>query len=252
MGEYLNQKDLLTKIKENINRLEQGEMTLNEMNEHLRLVRDLYERTIMIRYKSLESLANNSDVEITQVVEPTIQPEGTTAQVENEETELETKTSEPTQEESFDFGFEFSEDELKTEVDLSNQTEQIKVEYVEEPISEAQEDVISVSNDAPTHENVSGFYQRLVQAGKNQATQLGFSPLSALNGSFGLNEKLLFINELFDGSSESFSESIKLLDNQENLEQAAACMDEFSVKYNWDEGSEAVADFVTKLSKRFV
>ena len=76
-------------------------------------------------------------------------------------------------------------------------------------------------------------------------------PLETLIGSFSLNEKLQFINELFDGSSDAFSTATKKLDAFETMSQAREQISEFSSTYNWDLESEIVEDFIFKICRRY-
>lgn len=76
-------------------------------------------------------------------------------------------------------------------------------------------------------------------------------PLETLIGSFSLNEKLQFINELFDGSSDAFSTATKKLDAFETMSQAREQISQFSSTYNWDLESEIVEDFIFKICRRY-
>ncbi len=87
--------------------------------------------------------------------------------------------------------------------------------------------------------------------GSNLASQFGVSKIESLIGSFGLNERLQFINELFDGSSESFSNAIKELDQQMGSEAAKSKVAEFAVENNWDVDSETVEEFMQKIVRRY-
>ncbi len=83
------------------------------------------------------------------------------------------------------------------------------------------------------------------------ASQFGLVKLDSLLGSFGLNERLQFINELFDGSSEAFSIAIKNLDQQPSSEHARSKVAECAVENNWDVESETVAEFMQKIIRRY-
>ena len=82
-------------------------------------------------------------------------------------------------------------------------------------------------------------------------SQFGLVKLDSLLGSFGLNERLQFINELFDGSSEGFSNAIKHLDKQPSFEQARSKVAEYAVENNWDVESETVVEFMQKIIRRY-
>ncbi|MEN9743614.1 MAG: hypothetical protein RLZZ65_1419 [Bacteroidota bacterium] len=75
-------------------------------------------------------------------------------------------------------------------------------------------------------------------------------PLDTLAGAFTLNEKLQFINELFDGSSDDFSSSVKQLDQLANMDAARNMLAELSTTFNWDTESEIVEDFLYKICRR--
>ncbi|MEN9973099.1 MAG: hypothetical protein RIS20_1446 [Bacteroidota bacterium] len=76
-------------------------------------------------------------------------------------------------------------------------------------------------------------------------------PLETLIGSFSLNEKLQFINELFDGSSDAFSSATKKLDACENMSIAREQLSDYASSYNWDLESEIVEDFIFKICRRY-
>jgi hypothetical protein len=75
-------------------------------------------------------------------------------------------------------------------------------------------------------------------------------PLESLIGAFTLNEKLQFINELFDGSSDDFSTNIKQLDQLASMDAARNMLAELSQTFNWDTESEIVEDFIYKICRR--
>lgn len=75
-------------------------------------------------------------------------------------------------------------------------------------------------------------------------------PLETLAGAFTLNEKLQFINELFDGSSDDFSASVKQLDQLASMDAARNMLAELSQTFNWDTESEIVEDFLYKICRR--
>jgi hypothetical protein len=77
------------------------------------------------------------------------------------------------------------------------------------------------------------------------------SRLDTLIGSFGLNERLQFINELFEGSSEAFSEAIKTIDSLSGQHEALSRASSLATQYKWDKDSETVEDFVLKIKRRY-
>ena len=75
--------------------------------------------------------------------------------------------------------------------------------------------------------------------------------LETLIGSFTLNERLQFINELFDGSSDLFSSAIKRLDALDNRDSARSVIAEYAAENNWDLDGEVVEDFMLKICSRY-
>lgn len=98
---------------------------------------------------------------------------------------------------------------------------------------------------------ITVFINKYNTIGSNLASQFGVSKIESLIGSFGLNERLQFINELFDGSSESFSNAIKELDQQMGSEAAKSKVAEFAVENNWDVDSDTVEEFMQKIVRRY-
>ncbi len=76
-------------------------------------------------------------------------------------------------------------------------------------------------------------------------------PLESLIGAFTLNEKLQFINELFDGSSDEFSSNVKQLDQLASMDAARNMIAELADTFNWDTESEIVEDFMYKICRRY-
>lgn len=133
----------------------------------------------------------------------------------------------------------------------------IEQEEIEEPQSEPvyfQEESVEK---APVYSNNTAvassiFVHKFNQVSSDLASsQFGLVKLDSLLGSFGLNERLQFINELFDGSSEGFSNAIKHLDQQASAEQAKTKVAEYAVENNWDVESETVVEFMQKIVRRY-
>ena len=76
-------------------------------------------------------------------------------------------------------------------------------------------------------------------------------PLDTLIGSFSLNEKLQLINELFGGSSDEFSSSIKRLDAQGDLTSARSILAQMAENQSWDLESETTEEFILKICRRY-
>jgi hypothetical protein len=92
---------------------------------------------------------------------------------------------------------------------------------------------------------------KLKSVERNLRINYSIVPLETLIGSFTLNERLQFINELFEGSSDAFSSAIKKLDVLDDLDSARNVVAQFAENNNWDLDSEIVEDFLVKICRRY-
>lgn len=102
----------------------------------------------------------------------------------------------------------------------------------------------------PTEEGNAAFVKRFTPTDSSLSAQLNMNRLDTLIGSFGLNERLNFINGLFGGSSEAFSEAVKELDAQHSKDEALIKASAYAAQYAWDLDDETVEEFVIKLKRR--
>ena len=75
--------------------------------------------------------------------------------------------------------------------------------------------------------------------------------LDTLVGSFGLNQKMRYINDLFNGSSDLFSDAIKNIDSKSTLEESKKVISSLSLKYNWDLESTIVIEFIDFVNRKY-
>ncbi len=130
-------------------------------------------------------------------------------------------------------------------------------------VIENQEENLNVTTDEPITNESNPIAQSHLSTGDSgtenklksieQSIRINYSivPLETLVGSFTLNERLQFINELFEGSSDSFSTAVKKLDALDGLDSARTVVGEFASTNNWDLESEIVEDFLVKICRRY-
>jgi len=132
-------------------------------------------------------------------------------------------------------------------------------EHMEEEVAsvEIQESAVSAEpqanflDDITNPESTSINSAWILQIEQTIRSDRSVFPLETLIGSFSLNEKLQFINELYDGSSDAFSSATKKLDTCQNMGEAREQLSDFSSTYNWDLESEIVEDFIFKICRRY-
>ena len=122
---------------------------------------------------------------------------------------------------------------------------------IQTPVIEEQKEEQVGQFSSFSYGDLAVFIHKYNQVDSNIASQFGVTKIQSLIGSFGINERLQFINELFDGSSEDFSNAIKTLDQQISSENARTKVAEFAVSNNWDVESETVSEFMQKIIRRY-
>jgi|GEM_PF-1309545 len=134
--------------------------------------------------------------------------------------------------------------------------ETVEFESEEHSVSEEEIAVEShneqVITEAPADIQTSiKFIQKFRETPLDMVVQLRMTKLDKLVGSFGLNERIQFINELFKGSGEDFSNAISELDGLTDIDNALMRTSVFAADFKWDLESSTVNDFVWKLKRRY-
>jgi phosphohistidine swiveling domain-containing protein len=288
-------KSKVNELVEGVTKIENGTISLTELEITVDVARDLYEKLLIIRHKVYEQsilekpsydfslmdeVEDSSDI-ISET--PSNGEENTVIEMELSEPETETLSSNtvyfsenqaPIEESLFDSEpsvldihsdlieneSEFVSPEVNSEINTTDsvehsEEEEIVVEQlvedtiVNEYSFENPADLIAENNSSQTP---SDWLVKLKAMEDQASADFAMSKLDTLIGSFGLNERLQFINELFDGSSEAFSEAVKLLDVRTGMDSAREKIAEFAEANNWnDADSETVGDFVAKIKRRY-
>ena len=288
-------KELLDKLNGLVHSLENGELSLDELNELEAVTRTLHERSIILRYKAFESsvLGKEETTDTEEVPAEDVESEEETtsdAPAEalavsdgSQETEAESDP-EPEEEPAFDFAI-FDQEETPTEEEETSEPEPEPIAETPEPVVEPEpvpeptqapepvvetveatvetpeveaepeveedEEPASVPPPVPAASTGNSFLDRFAQQDNSVAGRFSAGPLDSLIGAFGLNERLRFINDLFDGSSEKFSDAIKALDAQSDLDSAKAKAAGYAEENEWDPEEEVVAEFMNYLNRRY-
>jgi hypothetical protein len=274
-------KTILGHLHSGVEKLESGHLSPEEMELLVEDAKELYERMIILRYKIYETnvlgvqapviSASLRQPEIETPIdlfgsidEPASEPEFevTFASGESEERneevfydkneeqleEEEEATEEATAEEEDEATEEATaeEEEEANEEEMSEEVAEVEAE-LEEPAEETT--AAQTANWEPEFSGDQPIWMAEMEA--NILDNRSVFPLESLIGAFTLNEKLQFINELFDGSSDEFSSNIKQLDQLASMDAARNMLTELSQTFNWDTESEIVEDFIYKICRRY-
>jgi hypothetical protein len=241
-------------VRNLIFKLKEGKLTQEELEALVTNTRELYERSVVLQYKAFEekvfgTIERPEPTEREELVEtlradaPEVAPEPTP------EPEI-IKEEQP----AFDFSlFEEPIAEPELEVDEPVVEEHISVSHSvneEGPVTSEtvtiEETSLSVDHEALS--TIMTYLNR--ELDKHTAGHL-MPKLESLVGSFGLNERLQFINELFNGSSEDFAMAVSELDGVVSYTDALAVFAQMSLNRGWSADSETVLDFLTKVKRRY-
>lgn len=264
MSAHHTHQEITKRLREISDQLSNGDLSEEELKEFETLSRRLYERAIVLNYKAKEAHVYSTSVS-NEIVEdePTKTEEEVNKEesrpVQKEESEVTEKMTEDSGEIAFDFSSGSDEETTSTasqneqeevieteEQEPANNLESAKEEKTEEP------EVATESAEPVQEEKISSFFERFTKVHDDSLmSKLGASKLDTLQGAIGLNDKMQFISELFDGSSDLFNEAIEKLDTQQNNEKARLYLSEIAVKQNWEAEDPLVEEFVRILDRRY-
>jgi hypothetical protein len=271
-------KTILGHLQTGVEKLESGALSPEDMELLVEDAKELYERMVILRYKIYETnvlgvqepviSASIRQTEIETPIdlfgsidEPTITPEP--------EFEVTFANGEADTQEEEIVNEEWQEEEEVEEIEESIQTfEEPIQEEVEESILEEEEIEEPIQEEAVANQENISFEEEteaptpwepqfsadqpiwMAEMEANIRDSRSVFPLESLIGAFTLNEKLQFINELFEGSSDDFSTNIKQLDQLGSMDAARNMLAELAQTFNWDTESEIVEDFIYKICRR--
>lgn len=234
--EYKSIAEIVKRLSADIERLENGNMSVEELEGVLDDVRALHERIAILQYLAVQP-----------------QPQ----------TKAKAKTN------SFSFGVDQNMlDSLREPTNQTNLLDAIeqenlpeedsndspieKNEIKQEPIKE--EPVISEEKKAEVLKeegksiNDSFSNQQEVES---LAQKLGKKPITDLSEAIGLNQKFLFMNDLFEGENNLYKEAIKTLNSFSSYFEADEYINVLSSRHSWDSTSRTVKDFIELVERRY-
>ena len=280
-------KTILGHLQNGVEKLESGHLSPEDMELLVEDAKELYERMVILRYKIYETnvlgvkeaviSASIRQTEIETPIdlfgsidEPTPAPAFEVTFANDEPSESTIGDEEATLEEDL-FEEEVIEEEASEEETIeqelieeetivenlfeeveeeASEEETIEQELIEEEtIEEVVTEQAAPSSWEPEFSGDQPIWMAEMEA--NIRDNRSVFPLESLIGAFTLNEKLQFINELFDGSSDDFSSNVKQLDQLASIDAARNMIAELADTFSWDKESEIVEDFIYKICRRY-
>jgi hypothetical protein len=136
--------------------------------------------------------------------------------------------------------------------------EQAKEEKTEKPSrKKTMNDVNHRFEDKPTIADRFGSEESIHRqiasktSSKTIADKLHRNPISDLKSAIGINEKFLFVNQLFEGNLQQYSASLEKINSSNDLATARQIAADLAGQMNWDDNNEHVKNFMELLERRF-
>ncbi|MFH0866773.1 MAG: hypothetical protein V1904_11300 [Bacteroidota bacterium] len=87
---------------------------------------------------------------------------------------------------------------------------------------------------------------------KSIASKLQKNPIKDMKTAIGINEKFMFINELFEGSLQKYNENINSLNSQKSKTDALKLMELLKNEYSWKADSDAYTALAELVLRRYL
>ena len=271
MSKFDTKEDLLVSVQLLFNNMKIGKLSEEDMETLVSSTRELYERALILRYKAYENkiYGDNAVVENDIIIpEPVkehliVEPEIPVMEAIIEPTTVEVKEPETP---SFDMSFSlFDQLEEPNDTKVEEETP-VSESAFQEPLPEEDSFVANESVESvevvqsavieevqpvviETHSAPKDLFDKMLD--QNKSLGLMFTKIDSLQGAFGLNEKLQIIRELFNGSSEAFTQAIQIFDMQPDFTHAKTILSNFTLEYSWELDTPIVIEFVQKIARRY-
>lgn len=242
-SDYKNLKDLTKSLSIGIDKLESGNLDSNELTSLLEDSRTLHERITVLQY-----LAFEKDVKVKEIKKLKKEPK----------------------KQQGNFELNFGSPEIVDEVIVEKEGELIQenieeldedihpnqtnlLDAIEEHVDEEEEAEPPIDN--VVQENSSSINDKFASDApeKTLADKLSRQPIKDLKAAIGLNQKFLFMNDLFEGDNEIFHDAINKINSCNTLDEAIEHIDGNLVSaYSWDKESNSVLNFMDLVERRFM
>ena len=272
-------KSVLKSIENHLTALEQGTLDAEGLEAFVNQTRSLYEQAVVLQYKAYEqqvfgTIVDEKNAVYTEmkaevVVEETFVPEPVGSEESSEmpiqfeppvaefEAHVPTEASpvvEFISQPTLDFGLPLEEEKTVDQEELTSSRLDHLTAHVQTVSEDFEETTLEVVQEyAAPSTSVSGgtlLHAKFGVIDELFFKRIGHTRLTALQQSFPLNDRMLFIRELFQGSGEKFSEALTHLDTAAGYSEALEVAAGYANAFNWDLESSTVNGFVNMIKRR--
>ncbi len=82
------------------------------------------------------------------------------------------------------------------------------------------------------------------------AQRLQNNPIDDLRSAIGVNDKALYVQELFNGDLSGYDDAVRFLNDCTELQQAEDFINELKVKHDWSEKQELAEGFINLVKRK--
>ncbi len=275
---FQSMNELSRMISEKIARLEEGKLLAEEISGLSNEIRELYDRIVVLQYKALEKgLKTNKEsvppVTFIKATEPRAEEVAVAATVEkpNEEVKevaLVAAIEMPIEIQPMKFTVseipkvEVKQQEvIQSKVELVIEQKPVQTSFFE-PVAEKKEVIAnpnitnvpktSIAEKYASEQKTSIAEKFAAEQKVTLADKLKMTRINDLRTSIGINQKFLFMNDLFEGENTVFNNAINRLNSCGNGDEAKTVLSEYSMKYGWRNDSERVIQFFELIERRYL
>ncbi|MFN2395374.1 MAG: hypothetical protein ABR597_06765 [Bacteroidales bacterium] len=104
--------------------------------------------------------------------------------------------------------------------------------------------------------NKSSLHERLVQIKEDKSigARMQYKPVKNIKEAIGVNEKFLFINELFNGDLKSYNEAVEKLNQFPSIHEAFEFLNKLTYEFQWDgqRSADTIEKFANLVQRRYM
>ena len=266
-------ESLLNKMSNQVNFLIRKEMTMSQLDIDLLMenTRKLYDTICSIKLG-----VRSEELGIEENTDSDIDTDSELIELSTDEL-IDSDTDSEEDEEDADMVWDFTKEELgvrSEELGIEEEEDSEVIEFEdenednednEEGIIDSSDDEIVESKEEEKEEDSGIRTYRIVRENaptlgdlleksedNSLAARLQRKPVSDLISAIGINDKFLFLNELFGGSMEKYNKSIRSLNSFSTLLGAKTYMSELQIEFQWDCDTDAYKKLADLVERRFI
>jgi hypothetical protein len=143
--------------------------------------------------------------------------------------------------------------ENSSDIETVIQNNSSKLNPQNEPIADlfAESEDITVAN--KFNKEKKTFHDKLIEEKKDKIiAETIQKPLKDLRSGIGVNDRFLFINELFKGNMQEYSSAIEKINSQPDINDALAVFNTYKSEYQWKDNSNSSNLLLSFIKRRYL